>query len=388
MDELIQQQLNYIEQAARQIVAGIRGIFGYCNGMETVAKNYPLTPPQTLVGYGNQPKSTLQEIKEMIVELKIKGSIRQRANGLIELRTQAFGSIYGRTKDEIETKLTKALKEAKAKKTKEKSAEFIIPTNFDKFAMYWFENFHKRKVKESTYTENTKLYNRHIKQRFEKMSIKQITPVMLQNFLDDFSGRPKTADDIHSQLNQILTSATNHGIIKLNPMGMVFHKQHEREHGSAISKENEKKLLKAFEGTPYQLHFAVALYTGLRPNEYPTAVIEGDFIKAENSKRRNQNNGVVVYKRIPITPMLRPYLQGIERMELPKSYILYDRFKEILPDHKLYDMRTTFQTRCSECGVPDNVIGVFMGNSIGKLKDTYTDFSDEYLLSEGEKLKY
>lgn len=386
MDYIIKQRLNSIEQMARQILRDVEGIYGYCDGMEAVARDYPLATPQTLVGYGNQPKSALQEIKEMIVELKIKGSIRERANGLIELRTQAFGSIYGRTKDEIETKLTKALKEAKAKKTKEKSVDFTIPTNFHNFAIYWFENFHKRKVKESTYAESTKLYNRHIKQRFEKMSVKQITPVLLQNFLDRFSDRPKTADDLHSQLNQIFTSATKHGIIKLNPMGMVFHKQHEREHGSAISKDNEKLLLAAYAGTPFQAQFAVILYTGLRPNEYETATLDKNFIKAVNSKRKGNK---VAYKRIPISPMLRPYLSNATDLHMASTIMLMKRLKKVLPEHSLYDMRTTFQTRCTECGVSDVAIGLFMGNSIGgALKEAYTDISDEYLLREGEKLNY
>ena len=54
--------------------------------------------------------------------------------------------------------------------------------------------------------------------------------------------------------------------------------------------------------------FAVGLYTGLRPNEYKTAIIEGDFIVANNSKRKN---GKVELKRIPINPMLKPYLGGV-----------------------------------------------------------------------------
>lgn len=263
-----------------------------------------------------------------------------------------------------------------------------IPTNFDAFATYWFENFHKRKVKGNTYEESVKLYNRHIKPKFGNLALKNITPLMLQQFLDSFADRGKTADELYSLLNQIFKAAVNHGLIQLNPLGMCFHKQHERKHGIAITKAEEKLLLKAFEGTPYQLHFAIALYTGLRPNEYATAIIDGEFIKAVNSKRHNQNNGAVVYKRIPITPMLRPYLQNVEKIEFPAPRVLDNRLKKILPEHKLYDMRTTFQTRCSECGIPDNVIGVFMGNSIGKLKDAYTDFSDEYLLKEGEKLFY
>lgn len=94
--------------------------------------------------------------------------------------------------------------------------------------------------------------------------------------------------------------------------------------------------------------------------------------------------------------MLRPYLNGIT--ELPASInpkTLEKRFKAVLPNHKLYDMRTTFQTRLDECGISDKVIGLFMGNSIGKgdrEKEAYTDIVDEeylrYLYIEGQKLHY
>jgi hypothetical protein len=70
-------------------------------------------------------------------------------------------------------------------------------------------------------------------------------------------------------------------------MDMVFHTKHDREHGKALSKEEENKLLTQTAGTPYQRMFAVRLYTGMRPNEYKTAKIEGNFIVANNSKRKN-----------------------------------------------------------------------------------------------------
>ena len=38
--------------------------------------------------------------------------------------------------------------------------------------------------------------------------------------------------------------------------------------------------------TEYQLMFALALYTGMRPNEFETAKREGKFIVAINSKRK------------------------------------------------------------------------------------------------------
>lgn len=209
---------------------------------------------------------------------------------------------------------------------------------------------------------------------------------MLQTFLDGFSDRPKTAKDLFNLLNQILTYALKHGLIKLNPLGMCIINGYNQKHGTLITKAEEKSLFDAYKGTAWELPLAIACYCGLRPNEYTTATIDGDFIGAQNSK--HGKNGEIVYKRIPITPMLRPYLQGVTELKMPKPEALTKRFKAVLPHHKLYDMRTTFQTRCTECGVNETVIGLFMGNSIGKLKAAYTDFSDEFLLKEGEKFSY
>ncbi len=263
-----------------------------------------------------------------------------------------------------------------------------VPKDFDGFAMYWFENFHKRKVCAETYKLNTALYKRHIQAKFNKTRIDNITPMELQKLLDEFADKGKTREDIYSLLNQIFDSAVKHGLVKLNPLGMVFKEKHNREHGKAISKKDEIKLLSFYKGSQYELSIAIALYTGLRPNEYSTATIDGWFIRAVNSKRHNAN-GKVEYKRIPISPMLKPYLNGVKEIKMFSCYTLTRKFKEVLPQHKLYDMRTTFQTRCTECGVSDVAIGIFMGNSIGgSLKEAYTDVSDEYLIKEAQKIKY
>ena len=138
-------------------------------------------------------------------------------------------------------------------------------------------------------------------------------------------------------------------------------------------------------GTEYQLMFAIALYTGLRPNEYETAKRDGDFIVAVNSKRKN---GKVEYKRIPITPMLKPYIKDIQKFTFYKPYTLREKINAILPNHILYDLRTTFYSRCTECDVSDKAQKLFVGHSLGELGNAYTCVSDEFLLKEGEKLNY
>lgn len=262
-----------------------------------------------------------------------------------------------------------------------------IPTTFHEFATYYFENFRKRKVKPLTYENDMYRYNNHLKPAFGSTPLRRILPAQCQTLIDGYleKGQGRTADEIYSLLNCIFKMAIAHGIITLNPLAVVVKERHQREHGKALTVPEEKRLLEKTAGTRYHLLFAVALYTGLRPNEYYTARIEGGFIIAVNSKRKSNKTE---YKRIPISPMLRPFLTGVDELHFPRVEYMRDKLHEILPGHKLYDLRTTFYTRCQEVGVADVARMEFVGHSLGALGDTYTDLSDDFLKREGEKLNY
>jgi len=203
--------------------------------------------------------------------------------------------------------------------------------------------------------------------------------------LDGFAdkGQTKTNNEVYSLLNGIFKMAIAHSIISKNPLAVVIIEKHKRTHGVALTKDEERKLLDSLEGSRYQTLMAIALYTGLRPNEYKTARIEDNFIVAVNSKRKN---GKVEHKKIPITTMLKRYLNGVDKLDFPRLEYMRDNFNKILPNHILYDLRTTFYTRCEECGVAPPARDEFVGHSRGELNKTYSHLSDEYLLNEGKKL--
>ncbi|PWM73371.1 MAG: hypothetical protein DBX59_05260 [Bacillota bacterium] len=262
-----------------------------------------------------------------------------------------------------------------------------IPITFNAFSLYYFEKFRMKKVAKSTYVSDIGRYNKYILPYFNEKEIKKITAEECQDLLEQIKseGKGKTADEIYSLLSVIFKAAIHHSIIAKNPLDIVFHQKHQRTHGTALTKEEEKLLLDSTKGTKEHLMFAIALYTGMRPNEYETAKKVGRFIVCRNSKRKN---GKEETKKIPLTPMLRPYMENIEFFEFYKPYTLREKFNAILPNHILYDLRTTFYSRLKECGVADNAIKAYVGHSLGELGNAYTDLSDEYLIREGEKFSY
>lgn len=262
-----------------------------------------------------------------------------------------------------------------------------VPATFDKFANYYFEKFHKRKVCNETYRITLSNYRNHVLPHFGDVPLTSVTADKCQELLDRLIDEDKvrTEENVFTMLNMLFKAAVKHTVLLHNPMDMVFHTKHQREHGKALSKDEEKKLLEETAGTPYQLMFAVGLYTGMRPNEYKTAIIEGNFIVANNSKRKD---GKKELKKIPISPKLKPYLYGVTELSFVRLEQMRNKLKNILPDHKLYDLRTTFYTRCQECGVAEVAIKKYVGHTLGGLADTYTDLSDEFLLKESLKLNY
>jgi integrase len=252
------------------------------------------------------------------------------------------------------------------------------------FALFFFEKHRKEKVAAQTYKCDLNRINKYIFPAFGDMNIRQITPDKCQTLIEGIQaeGKGKTADEIYSLLSIIFKGAIAYGIITKSPLAIVQIQKHVYQHGVALSKDDEKLLLTRLIEPDFKIAAVIALYTGLRPNELETAKIKGDFIVAINSKRKNKK---VEYKRIPIIDALRPYLKnGIP--VLPTPQLLRRRVSAALPNHKLYDLRTTFYTRCDEYGVSQPARDEFVGHSGGALTNAYRDLSDEYLLKEARKL--
>ena len=261
----------------------------------------------------------------------------------------------------------------------------VIPKKFEPFAVYYFEKFRKRKVTAETYRLDVSRCTRHIFPAIGAKDLRFVTPSDCQNLIDELKdkGMGKTGDEVRTLLNQIFKGAIAHGLIARNPLDVCVYVPHVRKHGKALTKVQEAIL--AASSSPYRVYWLIALYTGMRPNEYVTLRREGDMLICKNSKRKHAREE---FKRIPISPMLAPVIGEMQTFAWPTTQTLYKNLRKVLPDFTLYDLRTTFYTRCQECGVAPAARDEMAGHSGGVLSDTYTDLSDDFLRREAAKLSY
>ncbi len=325
-----------------------------------------------------------QEFRKLFTINGLRAHIRKRVRGKsvnYEVRCRMHGidvSAGGTSVEEAKDRFIEKLFAERDRKEKEKAV------SYQDFCLYYFEKFRKRKVSEETYRHDLSRSRLHIFPAIGSKELRRVTPSDCQNILDSLSkrGMGKTADEVFSLMNQVFKGAIAHDLIVRNPIAIVVHTQHERENGVSLTKKEEAQLVNC--ASPYRLYYIIALYTGLRPCEYATLRREGDMLIAQNKKRKN---GRLAYKRIPINPMLAPYIEGMKEFQFPTMQTLYKNLRKF-NGHQLYDLRTTFNTRCVESNVDDNARKLMMGHSLGVLGNTYTDVSDEYLKKEAAKLDY
>lgn len=345
---------------------------------------------------------TEQEIKQMpayfkklIVIQKKRCRVRIRPCGKnttgYEIRYRAEGYNLSASGKTIELAKANFLKKLKGAKPSNEISQDAPPTTFHSFATFYFETKRVRIVAAETYKKDLSRYKLYLEPYFKETPLAKITLSQCQKLIDDVTEEEKfkTAEELHSLMNAIFNFAIDNHLIVYNPCSAIIREAYEKETSLALTKDEERELLSQMHSEPlFEVALALALYTGLRPNELKTARIDGEFIVAENSKRKRKGKTtqrVVEYKRIYICNRLRLYLaNGLPT--LPTPQLLRRRVKKALPNHVLKDLRKTFNTRCKELGVSDHARKHFMGHSIGAIDKTYTGLSDEYLLSEGKKL--
>ena len=286
---------------------------------------------------------------------------------------------------------------AAEQKMNEKSNVKVYP-KFGEFLQEWLK-IKKQTVKPSTYKSYSDLSAFNLVPRFNDTPVNEMTRKVIQEFLFEIAdaGKNRTAHKLKQFLNSMFEVIVDDYPELTNPVKKVVLSHYVVKKGRAFTKAEEKIVIDFCKTNPqFQGNSAilVLMYTGMRVGELPSVEYDGTFVKCVSEKTRKGHQEII--RKIPVSPMLKKILPMVdwEKVITANNNTVRDAVKRIFPDRHIHEFRYTFITRAKECGVNPEVVMLWSGHEFdndvktSRVDRGYTTYSDEYLLSEINKINY
>ena len=326
----------------------------------------------------NPLKGTSSEKGDDMPIKLIKGSIRYRedlkvfeARVCINYKTRSF---YDKNKNDC-IKKANAYYRANYKK-------IYIEDSKDKMKFVdwldtWFEVYKKPSLKKSSLPTIQSAIKKHIKPFFEKETLKNITALKIDTFLNTL-GNSRRKETVSTILGDCLSTAYRKELIKKPLHQQMTKYKHERQEGHCLT-EGEEEIL--FENLPKVQNSEIIYFvylTGCR--RHGALNLLSQDIDFENKTIHIRETKTKTSDRyIAITPRIEQFLQSLD-LSKEKVFDLSDRqFKKMINEISnlckfrvhLKDLRTTFATRAREKGVAAEVLKKWLGHKNYNVTEKY-----------------
>lgn len=391
--QFILARLERIEQNAQQTLRDIEFIRGFCDGMETVADGYPYSPAPSYLGNGYQEivsntptvhektvEEIIREVQEMIIELQIKGSVREHRNGLLKFTSTVFGCVYGRTKEEIEKQLKEKIKQFKNKPQKDKK-EKATPLLSEFYRAEYLPYKKGENLAQSSLGEIDRAVRFLVKNNMDK-PLHLYKSAEIERFLYSIVLTRKR-QKLRGVINNIFAYAKRIGKIKNNPCDNVEKMKHKTKNGCALSFKTQLFFFdKLFShekiNLTEKLYLTFVFLTGTRRKEALDVKTndvdwENNVLHIRGTKTEGSN------RFIPLFPLVKKILQLAKPDKngyyFPIDYTrASDLIKEIVQEHHLHELRHTFGTIAICVQKLDaKTVSLWMGHTtVGMTLTTYT----------------
>lgn len=351
----------------------------------------------SLFNYGVQEniseKSLIQEIKEMLLKLNIQGSVRQRTNGLLEFRNSTFGSVYGRSKEELEQKFLEKLKQLK-NGNKPKGA--IL---FSEFFNGTYLPYKRETIKETSITDILYDYNYIIDNNFDK-PLNRYTTESVEKFLLAITKTHKRKT-VRGVFNNVFNYAKQLGKIKVNPCDGVTQVKHQSKKGRALSFTNQDIFFdNIFASTKIKLvqklYLLYVFLTGSRRAEALDVAlndfdIQSNVLHIPGTKSGGSDRDIPLF---PLVKKLYNLMQQVRNIEARSFFGLklsqVDKIMKYgLDEYHLHDLRHTFGTiQICVQKLDVKTVSLYMGHAdIALTLSTYThpEQLDKALFFDGSR---
>lgn len=139
---------------------------------------------------------------------------------------------------------------------------------------FWYKNYAEKKLKYNSYISYKRLINNHLKPGLGVYKLNNITPALIQNFLD--SKLEELSGNTLSSIRNLVSITFKHAVypyqlIRENPsryMSLGKSKSQKiREEIKVISLSDYNKILNFYDGSKYSVFIQIGFHTGMRAGE-------------------------------------------------------------------------------------------------------------------------
>ena len=366
-DKFAQHYLKHIVDGVITIESGLKVVkdnllvlLGYYdNGFESSNQYLNTTLNQESNGYQEivstpttkTVEEIIREVKEMIIELQIKGSVREHRNGLLKFTSTVFGCVYGRTKEEIEKQLKEKIKQLKNKPQTNKKEKKPAPLLSEFYRTEYLPYKRNNGIKESTLKSIERDFRVIINGGLDK-PLNRLNTEEIEKFLYKIP-QTRKRQLVRGTFNNILTYAKRLGKIKTNPIDNVARVKHIKKIGEAISFQSQsiffnKLFTKSKLGLNKKLYLAFLYLTGARKSEATSLVLsdvdfENNVLHIPGTKTDGSD------RFIPLFPLVKQLLQLIKVGTDGRFFPFHGTqanhmIGTITKEHHLHELRHTFGT--------------------------------------------
>lgn len=295
----------------------------------------------------------IREVKEMIIELQIKGSVREHRNGLLKFTSSQIDcTVYGRTREEIEKKVKEKIKQFKNKPQKDKKEKKVAPLLSEFYRAEYLPYKRRQGRAESTIKNYDYGIDFIVKQKFDK-PLNLYKAREIEEFIYSFPETRKR-QTLQGLLNNIFNRAITLGVIRSNPCATIEKAIHIQEQGTAFSFDEQIEFFKLLINNQHlsyadKCYFIFVYLTGTRRNEALNVRVEDvDFknkvLSIHGTKTEGSN------REIPLTSLVEKLLLSMKTKKGKYFSIgvnaneYFRKVWEKKKGHKLHDLRHTFGT--------------------------------------------
>ncbi len=290
--------------------------------------------------------------------------------------------ISAKTQKECYDKLKKALKQsAQNKQTSETQTSQTNEITFIGWYNKWLNLYKTGKVKEQTLRD----YSTILKNIPAEIQTKELNKIQLAELIEIINSckAERQKQKLYDLLNMLYKKAIDNDILDKNLIARIDKPKHEKNHGQALTNEQQTILIEVCRDIPNADIMLIAMYQGLRRGEVLGLTI--DNLDFENNtitidKSYNQQNKFDTTKNkqsMRTMPMFTESRAILLKYKNAKNRIFdlttkqYERVideiknKSEIENLKMKDMRSTFITRCKELNIPTHIIQSWVGHVLG-----------------------